>query len=111
MSGSPPVGLNRVSEILCDNPLVDLGLTGNWQYMLDSTLVCAHSQAIGAKWGSARRLWSIKWGLYEQLHAGCDNEIRPLRSFFYPAGNITEDRKAVLFFITKVNSYKKQYDC
>ncbi|WP_418610029.1 hypothetical protein [Gluconobacter cerinus] len=55
MSGSSLVGLNRVSGLLCSNPLVDLGLTGNWQYMLDSTLVRAHSQAVGAKWGSARQ--------------------------------------------------------
>nr|WP_237469168.1 IS5 family transposase [Gluconobacter sphaericus] len=36
--------------------LVDLGLTNNWQHMLDSTVVRAHSQATGAKGGLIRRL-------------------------------------------------------
>ncbi|WP_010187902.1 transposase [Sphingomonas sp. PAMC 26605] len=29
--------------------LVDLRLTGDWQHMMDSTIVCGHSQAAGAK--------------------------------------------------------------
>ncbi|AFW02706.1 transposase [Gluconobacter oxydans] len=36
--------------------LVDLGLTNNWQHMLDSTVVRVHSQATGAKGGLIRRL-------------------------------------------------------
>ncbi|GAN91718.1 transposase [Gluconobacter frateurii M-2] len=36
--------------------LIDLGLTDNWQHMLDSTVVRAHSQATGAKGGLIRRL-------------------------------------------------------
>ncbi|GLQ67374.1 hypothetical protein GCM10007870_29590 [Gluconobacter kondonii] len=36
--------------------LVDLGLTDNWQHMIDSTVVRAHSQATGAKGGLIRRL-------------------------------------------------------
>ncbi|AFW03317.1 transposase (plasmid) [Gluconobacter oxydans H24] len=37
--------------------LVDLGLTDNWQHMIDSTVIRAHSQATGAKGGLIRRLW------------------------------------------------------
>lgn len=36
--------------------LVDLGLTDNWQHMVDSTSVRGHSQAAGAKGGLIRRL-------------------------------------------------------
>ena len=36
--------------------LVDLGLTDDWQHMLDSTVVRAHSQAMGAKGGLIWRL-------------------------------------------------------
>ena len=36
--------------------LVDLGLTGDWQHMIDSTTVRGHSQAAGAKGGLIRRL-------------------------------------------------------
>ena len=36
--------------------LVDLGLTDNWQHMLDSTVIRAHSQATGAKGGLVRKL-------------------------------------------------------
>ena len=35
--------------------LVDLGLTDNWQHMIDSTIVRGHSQAAGAKGGRIRR--------------------------------------------------------
>ncbi|GBR18519.1 transposase [Asaia spathodeae NBRC 105894] len=36
--------------------LVDLGLSDDWQHMLDSTVVRAHSQATGAKGGLIPRL-------------------------------------------------------
>jgi transposase len=36
--------------------LVDLGLTDDWQHMIDSTTVRGHSQAAGAKGGLIRRL-------------------------------------------------------
>ena len=42
--------------------LVELGLTDNWQHMIDSTTVRAHSQAAGAEGG----LWSKPRRLYEQ---------------------------------------------
>ena len=35
--------------------LVELGLTDDWQHMIDSTIVRSHSQAAGAKGGPARR--------------------------------------------------------
>ena len=35
--------------------LVELGLTDNWQHMIDSTTVRGHSQAAGAKGGIIRR--------------------------------------------------------
>lgn len=36
--------------------LVELGLTENWQHMIDSTTIRGHSQAAGAKGGLIRRL-------------------------------------------------------
>lgn len=36
--------------------LVELGLTDNWQHMIDSTMVRGHSQAAGAKGGLIRRV-------------------------------------------------------
>ncbi|GEM_PF-7052398 len=35
--------------------LVELGLTDDWQHMIDSTIVRGHSQAAGAKGGPARK--------------------------------------------------------
>ena len=35
--------------------LVELGLTDDWQHMIDSTVVRAHSQATGAKGGRIRK--------------------------------------------------------
>ena len=36
--------------------LVDLGLTDDWQHMIDSTIVRGHAQAAGAKGGLVRKL-------------------------------------------------------
>lgn len=36
--------------------LVELGLTDDWQHMIDSTIVRGHSQAAGAKGGLIRRV-------------------------------------------------------
>lgn len=36
--------------------LVELGLTDDWQHMIDSTTVRGHSQAAGAKGGLIKRL-------------------------------------------------------
>nr|WP_252507333.1 transposase [Zymomonas mobilis] len=35
--------------------LVDLGLTDDWQHMIDSTIIRAHSQTAGAKRGRIRK--------------------------------------------------------
>ncbi|WP_296335338.1 IS5 family transposase [Reyranella sp.] len=36
--------------------LVDIGLTDDWQHMIDSTIVRGHAQAAGAKGGLVRKL-------------------------------------------------------
>ena len=36
--------------------LVDIGLTDDWQHMIDSTVVRGHAQAAGAKGGLVRKL-------------------------------------------------------
>jgi len=36
--------------------LVELGLTDNWQHMIDTTTIRGHSQAAGAKGGLTRRV-------------------------------------------------------
>ena len=36
--------------------LVDLGLTDDWQHMIDSTIVRSHVSAVGGKGGLVRRL-------------------------------------------------------
>ena len=36
--------------------LVELGLTDNWQHMIDTTTIRGHSQAAGAKGGPIRRV-------------------------------------------------------
>ena len=36
--------------------LVELGLTDNWQHMIDTTMIRGHSQAAGAKGGLIRRV-------------------------------------------------------
>lgn len=52
--------------------LVDLGLTDDWQHMIDSTSVRGHVSAAGGKGGLCERSWSITRRLYEQ-------NPRPLR--------------------------------
>ena len=52
--------------------LVDLGLTGDWQHMIDSTSVRGHVSAAGGKGGLVRTLLVITRRLYEQ-------NPRPLR--------------------------------
>ncbi|GBQ69418.1 hypothetical protein AA0521_1469 [Komagataeibacter intermedius NRIC 0521] len=49
--------------------LVDLELTDDWQHMVDSTVIHAHSQATGAKEGAFGGFWSITRRLYE--HTQC----------------------------------------
>ncbi len=59
--------------------LADLGLTDEWQHMLDSTVVRAHSQATGAKRGRhAEAFGRSRGGFTSKIHARCDNQGRPL---------------------------------
>nr|WP_318035267.1 IS5 family transposase [Rhizobium ruizarguesonis] len=46
--------------------LVELGLTDDWQHMIDSTTVRGHSQAAGAKGGLIEGFWSITRRLYDE---------------------------------------------
>jgi transposase len=46
--------------------LVDLGLTGDWQRMIDSTTVRGHVSAVGGKGGLCERFWLITRRRYEQ---------------------------------------------
>ncbi|MFT8661641.1 hypothetical protein [Zymomonas mobilis] len=43
-----------VWDALLEN-LVNLGLTDDWKYIVDSTIIRAHSQAAGAKGGRIRK--------------------------------------------------------
>jgi transposase len=57
--------------------LVDLGLTNDWQHMIDSTVVLAHSQATGAKGRLIRLCPYRKPGLGLQSHRGPDEAACP----------------------------------
>jgi transposase len=51
--------------------LFDLGLTDDWQHMIDSATVRGHVLAAGGKRGFCAGFWSITRRLYEQ-------DLRPL---------------------------------
>lgn len=46
--------------------LVEMGLTDDWQHMIDSTTVRGHVSAVGGKGGSCAGFWSITRRLYVQ---------------------------------------------
>ncbi|SCW84995.1 Transposase [Sphingobium faniae] len=46
--------------------LVELGLTDDWQHMIDSTIVRGHVSAVGEKGGACAGFWSITRRLYVQ---------------------------------------------
>jgi transposase len=46
--------------------LVDLGLTDDWRYMIDSAIVRGHSHAAGAKGDLQKGRWSKPRRLYKQ---------------------------------------------
>jgi transposase len=46
--------------------LVELGLTDDWQHMIDSTTVRGHVSAVGRKGGLCAGFWSITRRLYVQ---------------------------------------------
>ncbi|MEZ5695909.1 MAG: IS5 family transposase [Sphingomonadaceae bacterium] len=58
--------------------LVDLGLTDDWQHMIDSTSVRGHSQAAGARGTHKEAFGRSRGGFTSKIHARCDNQGRPL---------------------------------
>ncbi|MCO6161188.1 IS5 family transposase, partial [Asaia lannensis] len=59
--------------------LVDLGLTNDWQHMIDSTSVRGHVSAAGRKRGArANALGRSRGGFTSKIHARADNQGRPL---------------------------------
>lgn len=51
---------------------IELGLTDEWQHMIDSTTVRDHSQAVGAR-GGLIRFWSITRRLYAPTETSPSN--------------------------------------
>ena len=59
--------------------LVDLGLTDDWQHMIDSTTVRGHVSAVGGKEGAcAQAFGRTSGGFTSKIHARCDNQGLPL---------------------------------
>ncbi|MGB3797308.1 MAG: IS5 family transposase [Alteraurantiacibacter sp.] len=59
--------------------LVDLGLTDDWQHMIDSTSVRGHVSAAGGKGGLVRTLLvDHAAALRAKIHARCDNQGLPV---------------------------------
>lgn len=58
--------------------LVDLGLTDDWQHMIDSTSARSDVSAAGGKGGSCERSWSIARRLYVE-------DSRPIRQSRTPS--------------------------
>ena len=73
--------------------LVELGLTDNWQHMIDTTTIRGHSQAAGAKGGPIRKVLSKPRGFTSKIHARADGQGRPLG--FVLTGGEVSDYKAV----------------
>ncbi len=73
--------------------LVELGLTADWQQIIDSTTVRGHSQAAGAKGHLSGGFWSITRPLYNKTHARADGQGRPLG--FILTGGEASDYNAV----------------
>nr|WP_244517822.1 transposase [Ancylobacter rudongensis] len=74
--------------------LVELGLTDDWQHMIDSTMVRGHSQAAGAKRGTHKEgSGRSRGGFTSKIHARADGQGRPLG--FVLTGGEASDYKAV----------------
>ncbi len=59
--------------------LVDIGLTDDWQHMIDSTSIRGHVSAAGGKGGAcANALGRSRGGFTSKVHARCDNQGLPL---------------------------------
>lgn len=65
--------------------LVDLGLSDNWQHMIDRTTVRGHSKAAGAKGG----LIEAAGVLRKKVHARTDGQGRPL-GFVVTGGQVSD---------------------
>jgi transposase len=73
---------------------VELGLTDDWQHMIDSTTVRGHSQAAGAKGGGHKEGFGrSRGGFTSKIHARADGQGRPLG--FILTGGEASDYKAV----------------
>lgn len=74
--------------------LVELGLTDDWQHMIDSTTVRGHSQAAGAKGGTYEEAFGrSRGGFTTKIHARADGQGRPLG--FILTGGEASDYSAV----------------
>ncbi|AHG49622.1 transposase (plasmid) [Rhizobium leguminosarum bv. trifolii CB782] len=74
--------------------LVELGLTDDWQHMIDSTTVRGHSQAAGAKGGTYKEAFGrSRGGFTTKIHARADGQGRP--HGFVPTGGEASDYAAV----------------
>ncbi|MCT2401178.1 IS5 family transposase [Novosphingobium sp. HK4-1] len=58
--------------------LMELGLTDDWQHMIDSTTVRGHVSAVGGKGGRAQAFGRSRGGFTCKVHARCDDQGRPL---------------------------------
>lgn len=86
-------GLNNVWDALLET-LVELGLTDDWQHMIDSTTVRGHSQAAGAKGGTHKEAFGRSRGGFTcKIHARADAQGRPLG--FVLTGGEASDYTAV----------------
>ena len=75
--------------------LVELGLTDNWQHMIDSTTVRSYSQAAGAKGGGTRKegFGRSRGGFTSKVHIRADGQGR--RPGFVLTGGEASDYQAV----------------
>ncbi|UVI40863.1 IS5 family transposase (plasmid) [Qipengyuania spongiae] len=70
--------------------LVDLGLTNDWQHIIDSTSVRDHVSSAGGKGGAcANALGRSRGGFTSKIHARSDNQGRPL-GFLLTGGEMSD---------------------
>ncbi|WP_285020036.1 IS5 family transposase [Novosphingobium sp. fls2-241-R2A-195] len=72
--------------------LVELGLTDDWQHMIDSTTVRGHVSVVGGKKGGGARAQAFgrsRGGFTCKVHARCDNQGRPL-GFILTSGEASD---------------------
>ena len=73
---------------------VELGLSDDWQHMIDPTTIRGHSQAAGARGGTHKEGFGrSRGGFTSKIHARSDGQGRPLG--FILTGGETSDYKAV----------------